>query len=541
MAALISGVVLLRFFDGLTFFYDEWNFIQDRRAWDADAFLERHNEHIAVVPALVFKVLFVTVGLESYWPYAVALVVTHLACAGVLFALLRAWSTNETAVLGTVAFLFMGTAWEVLLWPFEMSLTVSLGAALGAILALERRTRRGDLTACALLVVSVASASLGIPFMFGALILVLARGGGMGRLYVVAVPAALYGAWYLGYGESTAKDENIQQIPVFAIDSAAASLAGVFGMNPEIGRSLAIGGAALVVVAIVRRWSDRDRITVVVAVALSMWALLCLARFGIAPPSSPRYIYPGAALMLLLGGALLAGKKVASPGARVIALVLLALSLTTNIGVLKAGSERWRDSSGQVRAALGAMTDLREHVPDDFQPQTQYAPQVFAGKYFAAADDLGSPAFSLAEIAASHHQAKAVADDVYYRVGALDVKAAPPVPAGRRPREVFVANGNLSNGPEQGCVTAKPAGGADMLIVFPVPEAGLQLRGGSGPDAFPVGLKLARFADFIPGEPRVVVPVGGSTFRITPRLTRSAPRWRIEASSAGPITVCSAG
>lgn len=537
-AGLISAIVLLRAYRGLIFFYDEWDFIQGRRGWNVDAFLAAHNEHLALVPALVFKILFVTAGISSYWPYAVVLVLTHLAAAAALFAVIRSWSSNEAAVLGTVIMLFLGTGWEVLLWPFEMAITISLAAGLGAILALQRTSRRGDMAACGLLVVSLASASLGIPLVVGALAMMVGRAGWVRRLYVVAVPAVLWGAWYLNYGHSTAKSENIPQIPVFVADSGAASFAAVFGMNPEIGRSIMIAAAVATVAALVANRADPYRISLVLSAAGVMWALLCLSRFGVQPPSTPRYVYPGAVFMLLLLAALLGGARITTPRARVIGLVLVTLSLLTNINGIRSGGDLWRGYSAQVGASLGVMTEVRDHVPADFQPAPVYGPQIRAATYFAAAADLGSPAWDADRIATAPAAARAAADDVLRRVGALTMAVAPAAPAGdRRPQGIRVSGGTLRASARPGCSVAAPGSGPAMAVVLAVPASGLQVSSAGGAGAAPVGVRVARFGDLQPGDPMATVPPDGSILRVTPQWVATTS-WRLQATSTGPIVIC---
>lgn len=539
VAGLINAVVLLRNYRDLIFFFDEWDFIQDRRGWGPDAFLESHNEHLALVAAFVYKVLFAVFGITSYWPYAIALVVSHLACAGVLFALLRSWSSNEVAVLGTTVLLFLGTGWGVLLWPFELGVTVSLAAGMGAILAIERRTPRGDVAACGLLLLSLAAASLGVPFTIGVFALMLARGGWVRRLWIVAVPAVLYGAWYLAYGaeKSSTKAENIPQIPVYMADAAAAALAGVFGMNPEIGRSILIAVAVATVAGLVGRWADRDRVTLVLLAVGVTWSLLCLSRFGIGTPAEPRYIYPGAAFMLLLLAALIGSRAITAPRARVVGIVLVTLSLITNIGVLRAGSAQWRDYSAQVQASLGAMTEVRDRVPDDFQPASQYGPQIRAATFFAAVEDLGSPAFSADEIRAGSVNARLAADDVLRRAGAITLEGAAPAPTGTRPpRGAVAADGTLRPGPA-GCLTASPLPGASVIVNLDVPPAGLQVRSSGAPGSSPVGVRVVRYADLSPGGAAMATAAAdGSVLRVTPVVAPS--EWRLEAASAGDLVIC---
>ena len=72
-----------------SFYFDEWDWIQGRRAWDLDALLLPHNEHLSLAPVLVFKALFSTVGIDSYVPYRVAGLALHCGVVVLLFAYAR--------------------------------------------------------------------------------------------------------------------------------------------------------------------------------------------------------------------------------------------------------------------------------------------------------------------------------------------------------------------------------------------------------------------------------------------------------------------
>ena len=108
-----------------------------------------HNEHLSLVPVLVYKLLFSTVGTDSYVPYRVAGLLLHCGVAALLFAYARR-RVGELLALGAAAIvLFLGTAWPDVLWPFQIGFLGSLAAGIGALLALDRedtprrRDRRG--------------------------------------------------------------------------------------------------------------------------------------------------------------------------------------------------------------------------------------------------------------------------------------------------------------------------------------------------------------------------------------------------------------
>jgi hypothetical protein len=84
-----AAIVIYRSGLGLTFYYDEWNFVLGRGGWNVDTFLVPHNEHLLLVPVVVFKVLFVTAGLDSYWAYRLVPLGLHLLCVALLFVYVR--------------------------------------------------------------------------------------------------------------------------------------------------------------------------------------------------------------------------------------------------------------------------------------------------------------------------------------------------------------------------------------------------------------------------------------------------------------------
>lgn len=92
---------------------------------------------------------------------------------------------------------FLGPAWEVLLWPFEIGFVGSVFFGLAALLSMERGDWRGDITACLFLTLSAGFSDLGILFLVGgAIALALSpRERWLSRAYVAAVPVLLLGAW----------------------------------------------------------------------------------------------------------------------------------------------------------------------------------------------------------------------------------------------------------------------------------------------------------------------------------------------------------
>src|SRR6266550_3695394 len=86
--SLLAFVGVLYLTSYMNFFWDEWAFVSYDRAWNLRLFLMPNNEHWSAIPLLVWKLLFVVVGLRSHIPYEAALLVFHVAAVLLLFTLI---------------------------------------------------------------------------------------------------------------------------------------------------------------------------------------------------------------------------------------------------------------------------------------------------------------------------------------------------------------------------------------------------------------------------------------------------------------------
>ena len=290
---------------GLTFNYDEWNWVMNRRGWSAATLLDPHNEHLSLVPVLIFKLLFVTVGIDAYWPYRVALILVHLVCVALVFVLVRRRLGDVFALVLAALILFLGSAWQDLLWPFQIGYLGSVAAGLGMLLALERRDTTGRVLGCVR--PHFVGPSVGSP-----------RRGRTGRgrarrpgpwlsserwrhVWVVAVPVALYALWFAIYGNPNATPGNahgfglVRQngpvIPSYAADMAANAFAGLAGLAIDWGRPLAVAALVIGIWWSAHRRLSLRTLSLLVGLAL-LWGLTALLRAQLNGATDNRYIYP---------------------------------------------------------------------------------------------------------------------------------------------------------------------------------------------------------------------------------------------------------
>jgi hypothetical protein len=506
------------------------------------------------------KALFETAGLAHYWPYRLMIVALHLACAALLYLVARRRVGDVLALLPAVVLLSLGPAWQDILWPFQIGFLIPLACYLGMLLALDRGDRASDLVTGGLLAIALTSSSLAIPVAVAATVELLLSPDRWRRLLrVVAVPAALYGAWYLAYGESDFDPGNLPTTPEYIVNAAGASIGAATSVGLTAGKLLAAALAIGVALRLTRDGPERARLLGLVAAALSFWALLGVFRPDEIPPPS-RQLYPGALFVLLIGVELARGARIGR-AALALAALAAALIVAVNIGDLHRGAERLRHFTDFVAAELGALELARASVSSEFRPDPVLAPWVSAGTYFPAVDAWGSPADTPAGILRWPEPARRAADIAL--VAALRLQIAPgPLPGERGPTPVVTRGSGRTAG---GCVRLRRGAPAEMRLA----PGGLALRAGAGG---PLTVRLRRFAagygraDRAPGadfftvsippgngidefkfvasfgarlaKPAVLtLPAGGSG--LLRRPPDAAPRpWHAAVTAAAPSEVC---
>ena len=140
-----SSLVILLFLTNVTFIVDEWDFLLHRRGFSADVVFEPHNEHISVLPVLIYKALLGTFGMDSARPFQIVSIALFLAMVAVLFVFLRRRMGEWLALAAVLPVLFLGGSYDTLLFPFQIGFFLARSASESA-----RRSRSSAMTATAI-------------------------------------------------------------------------------------------------------------------------------------------------------------------------------------------------------------------------------------------------------------------------------------------------------------------------------------------------------------------------------------------------------
>jgi len=439
-----------------TFMYDEWNFVLNRWQFELDSFMRPHNSHASMIPAAVFFLLFRAIGLANYGVYQAVGYLTHFLVATLLLIAVSRRLGLRIALPVATAFLFLGTAAENTLWPFQIGSMGSIAGCLFAMLALDSTKRRAPWLVAAGLLISLGSAGFGVVAVAGVGVEVLLRR--LDRRYWLAVvaPAALWFGWYLAYGTSEAQGENLSKVAPYVHESFAGTVAALVRAPLAWGFVACWILGALVATTIVRKPLHEARLVGLVVIVAAYWSLTALSRAQYWSPLGSRYVYVAAPFVLLAIVELLRNldRRVLAPAV----LVFCVWSMTATWDAMTAHGRWLREWGEAVGVELRVLESRLDTVPRDYRPDPTRAPDVAAGPYRRAITALStSPAFDAEAAAAASPASRAEADRVLSELGAFSVETTES-PVGCRPGtestgEILLGNGSqlvmLTNGPSE--------------------------------------------------------------------------------------------
>ncbi|HEV7769288.1 MAG TPA: hypothetical protein VGO66_01375 [Solirubrobacterales bacterium] len=536
LALAASAALLLWLSRDFTFFQDTWAFLMHRQDNSLDSFLVPHNEHIVFFSVAIEKLLVDVFGMTSALPERVTMVLLLALVGALLFVYVRRRLGPWPALMAALLLLFLGSAWPVLLWPFEDLFVGSVACGIGMLLALERDDARGDAVACLLLIFCFGFSTLGVCFALAAAVdvAIKRRRRGLARAYLFVVPGLLFLAWYAGWGhdaESHLSLANMLRSPPYVLEGFASALGAISGLSttttnlteshpPEWGRLLLVVAIGLVVWGQRRRPGFSPQLWPVLAAALSYWLL---AGFNFIPgreAASSRYIYVGVVLLLLVAVELLRGvhfgRRALWAGA-----ALTVLAIAPNLVQLRTGRDWLAEQTVITRSDLAAMEIARDTIAPEFALSPEVAGtgsliDVNAESYFEATEAHGSPAYSEAELVAATPTGRYWADVVLARALPIALETRPGFRLGETAACLPVWKRRSPTIPIGD-------GGPTRIAIAPGPPAEIFLR---------------RFAD--PGQyPVVVGNVPGNSIALLRVPADRSPRpWKLHVEAGQRAWVC---
>lgn len=522
-------VVFLWFGRGTTFSADELTWLMqspDRTLGNA---FDPHAGHLVFVSKILYKVVLETIGAD-YLTFRILTALTVLLASLLVFVYARRRVTELVALAPALALLFFGGD------PFHVvagngfTVLFAVVCGLAALLFLDERSVKGDLLACAALCLGVLTYTTALPFLAGAAVAIVLRRDWLRRVWVVLVPAAIYGAWWLwSLGASANSGDQLQPerilvLPAWGFQSISAVFADLSGLSYDFsGADTAIDQvgpvlALLFVGAVVWRIS-RDGVPAglwaAIGTIVALWLMSVIYSGPFRLPDASRYLFPALIVILLILVELL----VAMPSrARNLAFVygLTLVSAAAGLMMLKDAGVLQRETYATgIRAGYTALDEAGPEAVENLDTDgivgdnpTLVLPfasiSAHGGNpvadYKEFSDRYGKLGFSFEEVAGEPEPVRVSADQIL--VNALGIGLDPVGASALRDCEVRApaAGGTIELDP--------PAGGSVLNSRGAPATVNVALNSGAG---VPVGTVA-------PGSPvRLAIPDGlaGEAMRVS--------------------------
>lgn len=399
VAVVLVAAVLGR---RLWFFSDDWNILAD---YHDGGLLEPFNGHLSLLPAGLYRLVFLTLGVDDYLPFRL-LGLAALVLLGYQVARFAAerlsWSHHAVAwaALVVAAVLWNSTGVTNVMFPFLMNFSLPIAALVAVWRHLDRDSTGHDVAASAWLAVALASSGLGVMALV-AVVVELAVSRAPLRRWAVLSPAPLaWCAWFLSHRGSNEWSTDVGQVASYAWRMLLGGTTSLAAGWEAGGVVLAMAFLALLAMAALR-WRTLDaRALGALAAAVGFVASTAVTRLDIVPaipPDEVRYSWTVAAYLVLVvvvvwrpgpDLALLRPLAGALAAACVVVLGIGAAELVRDV-------RDWADLVASDRPRLESVVLATELVGAERVDQRRVLPlsyvPVTAGGYLAAVAHVGSP------------------------------------------------------------------------------------------------------------------------------------------------------
>ena len=376
LLAVATVALLLLLGRGMTFFADEWAVIE-RREISLEDWLRPFNEHWLGTTIVAYRLMLGAFGLSSYLPYLALVAVLHAIVAAEVLVLVRRSSGPLIGLATATVVLLFGSGFENLYWGMQIGFVGATAMGLGAMILLDPGadgslpSRLRVSIAVGLLTLAMTTSGFGIFVLAAVGLEVLADRRRWPLMLPLAIPAAVYLAWFVALGRSGvgfARDpfttEALADVPRFIAEGLGDAAGSVVGVGPSIGMVVVAFVAVVAFARTVRGRTPRPRFVGVVGGIIVMYAILGLVRGGVLETAAlyPRYAYLSGILFAIALAALVGRPQTPSrPAGRVILGALggslLVLAIVWNVRLLVLGRDVFLDRADLTRALITVALD----------------------------------------------------------------------------------------------------------------------------------------------------------------------------------------
>ncbi len=298
----LAWPVLMVFARETTFRGDDWDLFAGRSLSDPIGLMRPFNEQWVAVPAVIVRLIFAVVGMHSYLPYLGVLLLLHIVTAAAIWRIVSILAGTGPGLAAAALVLFLGAGYENLYQAFQIGMVLSSAAGLWSIKVLWYDRRPG--LAALLLLVSVASHSIGAVFVGVALLLALAQRRRSNVWLLLPIAALVF--WTLAFdlpslaARGGSFSNSVALLPGFVLVGVTAAVGSVFGSSVTVG-VIVLALLAVVAVRLGPRPANPAIAFAAIAGLVAEYALIGVSRaeLGIGAVVWSRYLYVGVLLVLI--------------------------------------------------------------------------------------------------------------------------------------------------------------------------------------------------------------------------------------------------
>ena len=225
-------------------------FIVGRTAGNLSGLFHPYHEHWSTLPILYYRLLWNVVGIRSYIPYLVSVLVLHITIGFLLRSIMiRAQVLPWIATLCALVFSLYGAGYSDISYGFNVGFDGSIFFGLLFLLAVDHdgAVRRRDALGIVAGVAALMCSGIGVAMIVAVAFAVAIRHGVRRALLLILPLVAIYLIWFITVGHGAfSKHSSLVNLIRFAALGVAFTFSSL-GSSPIVGLLL----AAMLIVGVV--------------------------------------------------------------------------------------------------------------------------------------------------------------------------------------------------------------------------------------------------------------------------------------------------
>jgi hypothetical protein len=541
LASLVGGFAVLLYCNRDQWFSgDEWAFLAHRRVAlrGTHGLWAPHSEHWSTGPILIYRALYSAVGVRTYLPYVVVLLLFHLAVTHLLWRLMRRAGVDLPLATGLAAvYVVLGAGAENLLWAFQIGFVGSVALGLAGVVLVDHDAPFGrrDLAAWTASIASLMFSGIGVTMVAVVGATALLRRGRRDAALVVAGPAVVYLVWLALVGRHGLESHPSTLDTVFSYPEYIWT-----GLRSAVEQATGFPGAGPLVVLGLAAWLLRrgglasGPAAPAFACALGavlLYSVIAVGRtaLGAQQAEATRYSYIAMALLLPAVGLALSELAGGVPARRAVVGFLLVLVALHNAGLLRQQSRQQKDVEQSFRTTVLATAQLVAPPASpaaiiNRQPDAQFNPDLTVDDVRRMAADGKLP--GTRAVTAADRVAAATVLEYGVGSGGLDVPVSPP--------RVEQVSGATRQPAAAGCLRLIPTGGGVEIHLAAGNPMSLTVTSEGGGEMTGY-LRISTPAQYT-GPPRTDKLPAGSPVHVN--VTAAVDEVILRLPSSGPTDLC---